>query len=264
MISLPAWADVAGAVNDARLHACHRNASPIFKLRPNPRLEEAAKRLSRGDTLQDATRKAGYRAQASAALQMTNVPEDRDVERMITRQFCSQLSGKAFRDIGAYRRGADVWLLVAEPFDPPRPGDQGEISRRVLELTNDARAHARLCGNRAFPPAPPLTLGPSSLERAAVEHSQDMAKHDYMDHTGRDGSTPGERVTHAGYKWKMVGENLASGIVTPEAAVNGWIGSPHHCENLMTPQFTQMTIGYAVNPSSAGGIYWTQLFGTPR
>src|SRR5262249_54017754 len=122
----------------------------------------------------------------------------------------------------------------------------------------------RMCGTYPFPAAPPLILGPSSLERAALEHSQDMAKHDYMDHTGRDGSTPGDRVTRAGYKWKTVGENLASGIATPEDAVNGWIGSPHHCENLMAPQFTQMSIGYAVNPSSAGEVYWTQLFGTPR
>jgi uncharacterized protein YkwD len=264
MTSPAAWADVAGAVNNARLNACRRNAGPVSRLRPNSRLDAAAKRLSRGETLQNATRDAGYRAQASASLEMTNVPEYRDVAQMVARQFCSQLNGKDFRDIGTYRRGADVWLLVAVPFDPPRPGDRGEISRRVLELTNAARVHARLCGSRPFPAAPPLTLGPASLERAAIEHSQDMATHDYMDHTGRDGSSPGDRVSRAGYKWKMVGENLASGIVTPEETVNGWIGSPHHCENLMTPQFTQMAIGYAVNPSSAGGIYWTQLFGTPR
>src|SRR5262249_54156569 len=105
---------------------------------------------------------------------------------------------------------------------------------------------------------------PSTLERAAIEHSHDMASHDYMDHTGRDGSLPSDRVTRAGYKWQTVGENLASGIVTPEEVVNGWVGSPHHCENLMSPQFTQMVVAYAVNTSSRGGIYWTQLFGTPR
>jgi len=264
MTSLPALADVVGAVNDARLHACPANGAAIFKLRQNSRLDEAAKQLSRGEALQNATRKAGYRALTSASLQITNVPEDRDVERILARQFCSQLTARDLRDIGAYRRGADVWLLIAAPFEPPRPGDRDKISRRVLELTNEARAHGRMCGNVSFPAAPPLTLGPTSLERAAIEHSQDMARHDYMDHTGRDGSSPGDRVTRAGYKWKSVGENLASGIVTPEAAVSGWIKSPHHCENLMSPQFKQMVIGYAENPSSAGGSYWTQLFGTPR
>jgi uncharacterized protein YkwD len=260
---LPALADVVGAVNDARLHGCSTGPG-ILKLRQNSRLDEAARRLSHGEALQSATRKAGYRALASASLQITNVPEDRDVERIVVRQFCGQLTGKDLRDIGTYRRGADVWLLVATPFDPPAPSERNAINRRVLELTNEARSHARLCGSVPFPAAPPLTLGPSSLERAAIEHSQDMAKNDYMDHTGRDGSTPGDRVTRAGYKWKTVGENLASGVVTPEQAVKGWVGSPHHCENLMAAQFTQMTIGYAANPSSTGGVYWTQLFGTPR
>jgi uncharacterized protein YkwD len=52
-------------------------------------------------------------------------------------------------------------------------------------------------------------------------------------------------------------------MVTPEEVVSDWVGSPHHCENLMSSRFTEMAIGYAVNPSSSGGIYWTQLFGTP-
>jgi uncharacterized protein YkwD len=102
------------------------------------------------------------------------------------------------------------------------------------------------------------------LDRAALEHSKDMAQHNYMDHTGRDGSSPADRITRTGYKWRMVGENLASGVLTPEEAVSGWVHSPHHCENLMTARFTQMGIAFAVNPSTDAGIYWTQTFGTPR
>src|SRR4051812_13729334 len=154
--------------------------------------------------------------------------------------------------------------MVAAPFTPPSPGDRAAISRRVLELTNQARAKARQCGSEAFPAAPPLVLAPLSLERAATEHSQDMANHNYMDHTGPDGSTPADRVTRTGYKWQAIGENLASGILTPEEVVSGWVGSPHHCENLMTARFTQMSVAYAVNAASDNGIYWTQLFGTPR
>jgi uncharacterized protein YkwD len=32
----------------------------------------------------------------------------------------------------------------------------------------------------------------------------------------------------------------------------------------MSPRFRQMAVADAVNPSSNGGIYWTQVFGTPR
>jgi uncharacterized protein YkwD len=263
MIPLTAMADVVSAVNEARLHACQANPGNSVKLRESSRLNEAARRLARGETLQNASKIAGYRSVTSASLHITNVPDDRDVERIVARQFCSQISNRDLREIGTYRRGQEVWLLVAAPFMPPSPADRQAISRRVLELTNQARSHPRRCGTEAFPAAQPLTLAPATLERAASEHSQDMASHDYMDHTGYDGSTPADRVSRAGYKWRTIGENLASGIMTPEDAVNGWVGSPHHCENLMSPRFTEMAVAYAVNPSSSGEIYWTQLFGTP-
>ncbi len=259
-----ARADVVGAVNEARLQDCHLNPATTPRLRESSRLNEAARRLAHGESLQSASQKAGYRSVTSASLQITNVPDDRDIKRIMARQFCRQIGDRNLRDIGTYRRGQDVWLLVAAPFVPPAPKDRQAISRRVLELTNQARSQARRCGSEAFPAAPPLTLAPSALEHAAAEHSQDMASHDYLDHTGHDGSSPADRVTRAGYKWKTIGENLASGVMTPEEAVNGWVGSPHHCENLMSSRFTQMAIAYAVNPSSNGGIYWTQVFGTPR
>jgi uncharacterized protein YkwD len=262
-IPLTVQADVVGAVNEARLHDCHANPGTTPRLRENPRLNEAARRISRGESLQDASKKAGYRSLSSASVQITNVPDDRDIERIVARRFCEQITDRNLREIGTYRRGPDVWLLVAEPFVPPTPMDRQVVIRRVLELTNQARSHARRCGAEAFPAAPPLALAPSSLERAAVEHSQDMANHSYLDHTGRDGTTPGDRVTRAGYKWKTIGENLASGVMTPDDVVNGWVGSPHHCENVMSSRFTEMTVAYAVNPSSSGGIYWTQIFGTP-
>jgi uncharacterized protein YkwD len=260
---LAAEADVVGAVNEARLYGCHVNPGTTPKLRENPRLNEAARRISRGETLKDASNRAGYRFVTSASMQIRNVPDDRDVERIVARQFCAQLTNRDLREIGTYRRGPDVWVLVAAPFVPPSPMDRQAIMRRVLELTNEARSHARRCGAEPFPAAQPLALAPRALERAALEHSQDMANHSYLDHTGRDGTTPADRVTRAGYKWKAIGENLASGIMTPEDAVNGWVGSPHHCENLMSSRFTEMTVAYAVNPSSSGGIYWTQMFGTP-
>jgi uncharacterized protein YkwD len=263
MIAPAAKADMVGAVNEARLHGCHANPGTTPRLRENSKLNEAARRLSFGESLQNAAKKAGYRSVTSAAVQISNVPDDREVERIVALRFCAQITGKDLRDIGTYRQGADVWLMVASPFTPPAPADRRAISQRVLELTNQARAHARRCGSQAFPAAPALVLAPSTLERAAAEHSQDMANHNYMDHTGRDGSTPAERVTRAGYEWKEIGENLASGILTPDDAVNGWVGSPHHCENLMSARFTQMSVAYAVNASSNGGIYWTQLFGTP-
>ncbi len=259
---MTAAADITQAVNDARIRDCRVAPDSSYRLRRSPVLDVAARRLSAGEPLDTATRHAGYRALNSAAVQITNVPDDRDVARIVGQRFCAQMSDSHLRDIGSYRRGADVWLLVATPFDPPGTADRRRISLRVLELTNAARAQPRRCGPVMFQAAPPLTLAPV-LERAAAAHSADMAAHGYMDHTGRDGTSPAQRISRTGYQWRLIGENLASGIPTPEEVVKGWVGSPHHCENLMDPRFTQMAVAYAVNLSSPAGIYWTQLFGTP-
>lgn len=262
-LALPAHASLVNSVNEVRMSGCPGSAGGKALLHETPRLSEAARRLARGEALPQATRKAGYRAVNSASVQVTNVPDDHDVVGILARRFCAQVTAADFKEIGTYRRGSDVFLIMAAPFVAPTPRDRPAVEKRVLELTNEARSHGRRCGSKWFQAAPPLVPAPAPLGRAAAEHSNDMARHDYMDHTGRDGSSPAERITRAGYRWRVVGENLASGVLTPEDVVRGWVGSPHHCENLMDPRFTQMAVAYAVNPDSGGGIYWTQLFGTP-
>jgi uncharacterized protein YkwD len=260
---LTAAADVVGAVNKVRAQGCpgRRGVGPA--LRESSRLNEVARQLARGTGLRRAQQEAGYHAVASASVRISGVPGNGAIEPIIGRQFCAASADPAFREIGTFRRGTDVWIAVAQPFTPPAARDATAISRRVLALTNDARSHARRCGSKAFAAAPLLSLN-MSLERAALEHSKDMAINGYMDHTGRDGSSPADRITRAGYRWRMVGENLASGIMTPEETVAGWLQSPHHCENLMTPRFTEMGVAFAVNPATDAGVYWTQTFGTTR
>jgi uncharacterized protein YkwD len=103
-----------------------------------------------------------------------------------------------------------------------------------------------------------------TLTRAALAHSQDMAKRGHASHDGSDGSSPGDRATRAGYAWRSVGENVAAGQLDADEVMRGWLSSPHHCENVMAPQFTELGLAFAVNPKAEQGIYWTQLFGKPR
>ncbi len=260
---LAASADVVSSVNKVRAQGCPGRHGTGGPLRESSRLDAVARQLARGIDLRRAEKDAGYHAVASASVRISGVPDSGDIQRIVGQQFCSASTEPAFRDIGTFRHGTDVWIAVAQPFTPPVARDAAAISHRVLALTNAARSHARRCGGAAFAAAPPLSLN-GSLERAALEHSVDMAAHDYMDHTGRDGSSPAERITRSGYKWRMVGENLASGIMTPEEAVAGWLQSPHHCANLMTARFSEMGVAFAVNPKNDAGVYWTQTFGTTR
>ncbi len=73
-----------------------------------------------------------------------------------------------------------------------------QVSQQVLSLVNAARGKARKCGRTAFNAAPPLTLS-AMLNRAALIHSQDMAKKNFFEHAGSDGSQPGDRAKRVGY-----------------------------------------------------------------
>jgi uncharacterized protein YkwD len=90
-----------------------------------------------------------------------------------------------------------------------------------------------------------------------------MAARGALEHQGGDGSSAAERVERAGYRWRSVGENIASGQLTPEQVVRDWVGSPVHCANLMSPRFTEMGVAYAVDLKSPDGIYWAQALARP-
>lgn len=258
-----AAAGVTDSVNSVRRHGCGARPGGVPPLRESARLDQVARQLSLGAELQAAQQLAGYHAVSSFSVRISAVPASGDVERIIGQQFCQQATNVAFSEIGSWRRGADLWLALAEPFTPPTSHDRAAISRRVLELINQARAHARRCGSMPFAAAPPLALN-ATLEQVAAQYARDLATYGYMDHTGRDGSSPAQRITRSGYRWREVGENLASGIMTPESAVAGWLHSPEHCANLMDPAFRQMGVAYAVNPRNEAGVYWALEFGTPR
>lgn len=262
-LGAPPWAaaDVIDAVNAVRDVGCNgtRGAAPLHE---SAQLDEVAHRLSQGTPLRAAEQIAGYHAVSSFSVSISHVPPSGDVEHIIATQFCQQVSNADFREIGSWRRGGDVWIALAEPFKPPAARELSGISRRVLQLANRARAQPRRCGPTPFAAAPPLSAN-ATLQKAALGYAQQMALYGYMDHTGRDGSSPAERVTRSGYRWRETGENLASGIMTPEQVVAGWLHSPEHCANLMDPLFREMGVAFAVNPHNDAGIYWAMEFGTP-
>jgi uncharacterized protein YkwD len=205
----------------------------------------------------------GYEAQVSASIHVATSGGDPAVARLLQQHFCTQIAEPTEREIGIARRGQDIWIVLAAPLATPQPQDAPAVSRRVLELVNEARARPTRCGRQTFDSTAPLKLSPA-LGNAALAHSLDMATRGYFDHTGPDGSTPASRVTRAGYAWRVVGENLAAGVATPEEAMAGWLQSPAHCQNLMDPRFTDMGVGFIVDPKSPYVIYWTQVFGQAR
>lgn len=231
-------------------------------MRLRRRLTNAARRLASGADLGAATRAAGYRARLLADIRLSGDLTPSSLEHMLRSDFCSRLTDPALTDIGVYARAREAWVLAAAPLEAAALFHPAIVARRVLALVNAARSAGRRCGARRFGPAPPLAAS-GTLERAALAHSRDMAEHDYFSHVGRGGSTPGDRVARAGFRWSAVGENIAWGQTSARAVVEAWLASPGHCANIMDPVFTATAVAYSVDSRSPGGIYWTEEFATP-
>jgi uncharacterized protein YkwD len=99
-----------------------------------------------------------------------------------------------------------------------------------------------------------------TLAQVARNYSQQMARDNFFSHTGSDGSTLSQRVRAGGITYWAVGENLFKSTNVPEPvsfAVQGWMDSPGHRENILRPVFTETGIGVWREGNT---YYITQLF----
>lgn len=105
-----------------------------------------------------------------------------------------------------------------------------------------------------------------ALARAARRHGRAMAEHRFFAHESPlpGLATPADRVRAEGAQYQGVGENLAlrsAEIATAAAFVEGWMNSPGHRANILTPAWE--TTGVGVFSTEEGTVYATQLFGVP-
>lgn len=141
------------------------------------------------------------------------------------------------------------------------PGPWQTMEARVVELVNQRRALGATCGTQVFAPVGPLRAE-TRLILAARAHSRDMAHRRFFSHFNLEGQSSFDRIEAMGYRSRASGENISAGRSTPEAVVEGWMSSPGHCANIMSPNFTEIGVGY-FPASDQFGHYWTQNFGRP-
>ena len=123
----------------------------------------------------------------------------------------------------------------------------------VIRLTNAQRAANGLNA---------LTEN-SSLNSAAIAKGNDMIAKGYWAHFAPDGTSPWTFFTSFGYKYQYAGENLARDFSDAPSAVNAWMNSPTHKENILNPHYREIGIG-VVEGSLAGAntTVIVQFFGT--
>jgi uncharacterized protein YkwD len=251
------------AAQKTRARGCKGHAGIDVPLRWSPALTKGAARIIKGENTMKALEAEGYRATRVFHSSFVGYRTPIDVASAMAQHFCGDIVEPHFTDMGAHRQGREWMVVLAERFQLPQLADKRKAAERVLVLVNEARAHARSCGDRHFEAAGPLRWN-EQLEEAAVQHAQDMASHAKLDHAGSDGSTPSQRVSRAGYVWRSVGENVAAGQGTPEEVVEDWLTSPGHCANIMEPAYTEMGAAFAVNMKSTAAVYWAQEFGRAK
>lgn len=130
-------------------------------------------------------------------------------------------------------------------------------SSRVLSYATSTNASALLRdtnAERLSNGGEPLKVS-SKLNAAAQAKANDMAARNYWSHNTPDGNPPWDFVSSFGYSYQKVGENLAAGFRDEAAAVDGWMASPPHRQNLLDPAYAEVGFGFANSPnySAAGG-----------
>mmetsp|Transcript_22179 Transcript_22179/g.33860 ORF Transcript_22179/g.33860 Transcript_22179/m.33860 type:complete len:277 (+) Transcript_22179:246-1076(+) len=121
--------------------------------------------------------------------------------------------------------------------------DPTGLKMEMLRAVNDVRAQHRL---------PPLDYD-DKLEQAAIAHTRDMVRQDFMSHHGSDGGQVWDRVTRTGFPWSAVAENLASGQRDIPQVMDSWMKSPGHRVNILDPQHTHFGM-------CEMSYTWTQVF----
>jgi uncharacterized protein YkwD len=140
------------------------------------------------------------------------------------------------------------------PALPRAENVSGSDDPGVIQLVNTARAVGRTCGEIAYRAVPPVAWS-DRLAYAAQWHALDMAIHDYVEHVGSDGSSPGDRLARVGYQWLAYGENVAGGFRTAEEIMTGWLRSPGHCANIMGREYSEAGAAWA-RGTGRYKIYW--------
>jgi len=137
---------------------------------------------------------------------------------------------------------------------PPNRSAYGNTESRIFDLINAQRQHQGLR---------PLVYN-AQLDRMAKIQADNMARFQKMAHVLPDANLPslGDRARYVDYTYGRIAENVALGFPNAETVVEGWMNSSGHRRNILDREVIETGIGIA--RSSAGGIYYCQVFGRQR
>lgn len=144
----------------------------------------------------------------------------------------------------------DIPTQTPAPPSPAQSATTAEMEAQVRQQINAIRQQQGLTELR----------NNEKLAEVARNYSRRMAEQNFFAHVGPQGDTLSDRVKAAGIFYFLVGENLftSTNILDPvPAAVEGWMNSPGHRENILRSEFRETGIGVWREGNT---YYFTQLF----
>lgn len=91
------------------------------------------------------------------------------------------------------------------------------------------------------------------LARAAGARAASMAARGQLSHRGWK-----RALRQAGVGGRVLGENVAYDYPSAAAVMQGWLASPGHRRNIMSPRFRRIGVGCVID--AEGRRWWTQSF----
>ena len=125
------------------------------------------------------------------------------------------------------------------------------LEQRLFNEINDVRIARHL---------PPLRWS-GRIAELARDHSSRMMHHHFLSHEDPEHGGPGDRLSMGGVAWRACAENIYEGYGHSDparAAIQSWLNSAGHRQNMLSRAYTTSGIGVALN--AQGEMIATQLF----
>jgi uncharacterized protein YkwD len=128
-------------------------------------------------------------------------------------------------------------------------------------MQNELLAH--LNAERKARGLPGLVLS-AKLDKAAQGHACDNAKRQSISHTSSDGGTLKTRLRRAGYSFRTAAENTGRGFASGARAVEWWMHSPKHKDNILLRKAREVGVGIALSPAPDNKLHWIIVVGASK
>ncbi len=134
------------------------------------------------------------------------------------------------------------------------PANMAALQAQLIDGVNAQRAAAGLA---------PLRLSPE-LDKAAQGHACDNAKRQGISHVSSDGSQLQQRLRRVGYRFAVANENTGRGFGSSQRAVQWWMNSPYHRDNILMRGTRDIGVGIAFSDAPESRLHWVINMGASR